>query len=144
MAGGRGAYQAAVDSPAGPVAEVLYGNPAKEAHARQMRETAIAYQNLREPTADARTQALQAMLGGLGGPLNQRMGELYGASAMMDFGQAGQNPITPELLAAGNVTPPEPEEGGILGGDIEDWYKMLDPVGGEIADWIVHAGAGIF
>lgn len=99
-----------------PLIGGFFPDPTQEAHERQMRETARIYGEMRGPYSEARTQALQNMLQGIAGPGNQMMGQMYGQDAMMDFGMASQNPVTPQMAAIGQPGQPGGGYAGAPGG----------------------------
>lgn len=96
-----------------PVIGGMFGSSdAEKAQTAQMRQAAQAYQAMRGPQAAARSASLGNTLEGIGGGGNALMERVYGPGMGMDFEQAAQNPITPEMLAIGDNQVAAPGGGG--------------------------------
>lgn len=77
-----------------PVIGPLLGPSGEEKDLQnQMRRAAAQYAAMRPQMAEASTQSMQNIMGGIAGPGNQMMGQVYGPGAQMDFAQAFQNPL---------------------------------------------------
>ncbi len=95
-------------------------NPAADAQVKGFEQSGNAYQGMRGPVSQARTDALQGVLGSVAAPGQQIVGSMGGPT--MDFSGL-TNPVSPAMLAQGGQ--------GLAGDDSWDAGSALgDTLGG--------------
>lgn len=82
----------------GGLVKGILGSPEEEAHQKMMQQAAQAYSQYRPQNIQTRMNAFQNMANAFT-PMNNLMGQMYGAGAQQDMSKLVQNPFSADTMS---------------------------------------------